>query len=90
MKDLVKIIKANPGCVASIDNDWWCLNKAPPKPISEMTNEEHDKWGDTSELVSSSDEIKPLGDGGYGSGNCYSGDLLQALAQIVGIKVESV
>jgi hypothetical protein len=34
--------------------------------------------------------INPLGDGGYGSGNCYGGDILQALALIVGLKVESV
>jgi len=41
------------------------------------------------ELANQSD-VAPLGDGGYGSGNCYGGDILQALAKIVGIKVESV
>jgi len=34
--------------------------------------------------------VKPLGYGGYGSGNCYGGDILQALAAIVGVRVESV
>ena len=64
-KDLVKIIKENPGCKAIVDNDcWWIQNK------------------DGTELVCS--------DGGYGSGNCYGGDILQALAKIVGMKVESV
>jgi hypothetical protein len=33
--------------------------------------------------------VRPLGSG-YGSGNCYGGDILQALAKIVGVKIESV
>jgi hypothetical protein len=41
-------------------------------------------------LVSSDDNIVKLGDGGYGSGNCYGGDILQALAKIVGMRIESV
>jgi hypothetical protein len=73
-KDLVAIIKANPGCVAIIDNDCWTL----------YTDDSQ-----TVELASDSTVIE-LGDGGYGSGNCYGGDLLQALAVIVGIKVHSV
>ena len=72
-KDLVKIIKENPGCKAIVDNDcWWIQNK------------------DGTELVCSDDKIVRIGDGGYGSGNCYGGDILQALAKIVGMKVESV
>ena len=46
-------------------------------------------WEKANELANY-ENIKPLGDGGYGSGNCYGGDILQALAQIVGVKVESV
>ena len=71
-KDLVQIIRDNPGCVAIIDNDCWWLTSA-----------------DGEELANDRD-IAPLGDGGYGSGNCYGGDILQALAVIVGVKVESV
>ena len=74
-KDLVAIIKANPGCVAIIDNDYWAL-------YADAACE--------TELAHSEDDLEPLGDGGYGSGNCYGGDILQALAQIVGIKVGSV
>ena len=71
-KDLVQIIKDNPGCKATIDNDcWWLEDK------------------DGNELATDND-VKSLGSGGYGSGNCYGGDLLQALAVIVGITVESV
>lgn len=88
MKDLVKIIRDNPGCVATIDNDCWWLRPAPPRPIDEMTEEECDKWHDT--ILARDGEIKRLGDGGYGSGCCYGGDILQALAVIVGIKIESV
>lgn len=78
-KDLVQIIKDNPGCVAVIDNDGWSLF---PASFAET--------GDGDPLATDMDDFKPLGDGGYGSGHCYGGDILQALAQIVGIKVESV
>lgn len=74
MKNLVEIIKANPGCIAVVDNDCWSLYAADHEAV----------------LVTSDDDLVPLGDGGYGSGNCYGGDILQALAAIVGIKVESV
>ena len=71
-KDLVQVIKDNPGCKATIDNDcWWLEDK------------------DGKELATEND-VQPLGDGGYGSGNYYGGDLLQALAKIVGVVVKSV
>lgn len=89
MKDLVQIIKDNPGCIATIDNDCWWIRKAPPKPIDEMTETELDDWHDNGVLARDG-EIEPLGDGGYGSGCCYGGDILQALAVIVGVKIESV
>lgn len=88
-KDLVQIIRDNPGCVATIDNDCWWLRKAPPKPVDEMTDAEWDAYHEDG-LLAKDGEIEPLGDGGYGSGNCYGGDILQALAMIVGVKVESV
>ena len=89
LKDLVQIIKDNPGCIATIDNDCWWLRKALPKPEDEMTDDEEDDWLDNSQLAYDG-EVKVLGDGGYGSGNRYGGDILQALAQIVGVKIESV
>ncbi|MCC4240402.1 hypothetical protein [Thalassospira povalilytica] len=88
MKDLAEVIRNNPGCIATIDNDDWWLMKAPPKPISEMTDAEHDDWQETG-MLATAGEVKPVGSG-YGSGHCYGGDLLQALAQICGVKVESV
>jgi hypothetical protein len=54
-----------------------------------MTGEEYDDWQESGEIACDAD-VKPLGDGGYGSGSCYGGDILQALAQIVGIKIRSV
>lgn len=83
-KDLVEIIKANPGCVAIVDNDTWTLYSKHPNEFNE-DEEDVEKY----ELANDSD-VLPRGDDGYGSGNCYGGDLLQALAVIVGIKVESV
>lgn len=88
-KNLAEIIKANPGCVAVVDNDAWQLYKADPASAPQDPKG-YDKWLEENELATDADEFEPLGDGGYGSGNCYGGDLLQALAQIVGIKVESV
>jgi hypothetical protein len=93
MKDLAQIIKDNPGCVAIVDNDCWTLYcKHPDQNPHEYYADiaAHDGWAETNRLASSDDDLKPLGDGGYGSGNCYGGDLLQALAVIVGVKVESV
>ena len=91
-KDLVAIIKANPKCVAVIDNDSWELFKddPPPADFEKWNFEQQDKWRDGQKLASSDDQLVRLGDGGYGSGNCYGGDILQALAAIVGIRVESV
>lgn len=88
-KDLVQIIRDNPGCIATIDNDCWWLVKAPPKAPDEMTDDEYDAW-QRDGLLARDGDVLPLGDGGYGSGNCYGGDILQALAMIVGVKIESV
>ncbi len=77
---LAEIIKNNPGCLAVIDNDCWDLYKKGYR----QGDDDYKKY----ELATSSR------DGGYncgyGSGNCYGGDILQALALIVGVKVESV
>jgi len=42
------------------------------------------------EELANADDVIPYGDGGYGSGSTYGGDVMQALAAIVGIVVESV
>lgn len=77
--DLVKVIRDNPGCIAVIDNDAWWL----------WRDDAHRDEEDGVPLACDGD-VKPLGDGGYGSGNCYGGDILQALAVIAGVRVESV
>lgn len=87
-KDLVKLINDNPGAVFVVDNDCWSMHPARPKPDSEMTESDWRAWYDAC-LVDDSDVI-PIGDGGYGSGSSYGGDILQALAVIVGVKIESV
>jgi hypothetical protein len=91
-KDLVQIIRDNPGCVAVIDNDSWTLRKdtSPPADYDKWTWQEQDKWEQSQELASSEDKLKPLGMESYQDGACYGGDILVALAIIVGIKVESV
>jgi hypothetical protein len=79
-KDLVEIIRDNPGCIAIIDNDSWELLK----------EDSYETWSENNTLATDEDDLIIRGDGGYGSGNCYGGDILQALAAIVGIKVRSV
>lgn len=89
-KDLVQIIRDNPGCVAQIDNDWWSLHREHPNENPHEDDGAAENWEVKNLLADASDEFGSLGDGGYGSGNCYGGDILQALARIVGIRVESV
>ena len=42
------------------------------------------------EEIANADDVIQYGDAGYGSGREHGGDVLQALASIVGIVVESV
>lgn len=85
MKDLVQIIRDNPGCVAIVDNDCWTLYREHPE---NGPDDDGYEWLEDNQLACDG-EVIPLGEG-YGSGNCYGGDILQALAKIVGITVESV
>ena len=87
-KDLVQLIRDNPGAVFTVDNDCWWMLPAPPKPLDEMTDKDFDAWSDS--RLADDRSVLPLGDGGYGSGCRYGGDILQALAVIVGVKIESV
>jgi hypothetical protein len=84
--ELAEIIKSNPGCFAEVDNDCWTLFRASPEDID--TADDYEEVLKDLEIASSDTHSDPFG--GYGSGNCYGGDLLQALARIVGIRVESV
>lgn len=91
-QDLVQLIKDNPNAVAVIDNDYWKLLREPweNNPYDEETEyEKYDEW-ERENKIADDRSIEPLGDGGYGSGNEYGGDILQALAKIVGLRVESV
>lgn len=87
-KDLVQLIRDNPGAVFTVDNDCWNMKPPPPKPVLEMTDAEWDAWSDT--RLADDRDVITIGDGGYGSGCSYGGDILQALAVIVGVKIESV
>ncbi len=88
--NLAQVIRDNPGCFAEIDNDQWMLYKSDPSECpGDFVSE--DAWMEANVLADCDNTFVPrLGDGGYGSGNCYGGDILQALAEIVGIKVVSV
>lgn len=85
-KDLVQLIHDNPNAVFEIDNDYWVMYKTDPATWPDDCN---DEWMEAQEIARSGEVIE-IGDGGYGSGGEYGGDILQALAKIVGIKVGSV
>jgi hypothetical protein len=90
--DLVQVIRDNPGCVATIDNDCWRLRKSDslPSDFDNWTAESQDKFIEEITLATSRDEIAYVkGAGDYGGGGCYGDDILMALAKIVGIKVNS-
>lgn len=87
LKDLVQIIRDNPGCVAVVDSDCWELFRA--DPIEAAFDTDYDAWRDAN-LLARHGEVTALGAGGYGCGPCDGGDILQALAVIVGVKIQSV
>jgi hypothetical protein len=90
-KNLAQVIRDNPGGVAIVDNDSWTLYREDPanNPHDESGDfDAADEWSMANELASDND-VERVGDG-YGSGNIYGGDILQALAAIVGTTVESV
>ena len=88
-KNLVKIIRSNPGCIAWIDNDYWEIKKAaPPDEYDDWDCKKQSQWDEANILASSRDDIATINPN-FSGGNCYGGDILAALAEIVGIKLES-
>lgn len=85
VNDLAKIIKKNKGCVAIIDNDTWYLLKTHRENLPEDASYEEEE----ANRLATSDDMVYSGSG-YGRGSNCGGDILQALAKIVGIEVESV
>lgn len=85
--ELAEIIRNNPNCVATVDNDCWWIDRENHDNAPD-DDDAYDEWERNNRLVSSDDVDDS--DGGYGSGCTYGGDILQALAYIVGITVESV
>lgn len=86
---LVDVIRNNPGCVAVVDNDCWYLFRNDPEAMPDgLTVDEELRWEEDNRIADY--RSHPMPGEGYGSGNCYGGDILQALAKIAGIKVTSV
>lgn len=82
-KDLVQIIKDNPGCVAMVDNDEWTIWSSPPKPENEMSYDEYDDWMLSSELCRDGEHKE------FSSRDSLDGfGILMALAEIVGMKIK--
>lgn len=89
MKDLIEIIKANPGCWAEIGDTWWSLYKRMPKLIGFSQTSIDAIWNDAF-LANSSEQLVELPGVIYQADNCYGGSLLKALAAIQGVGLKSV
>ncbi len=92
---LAQIVRDNPASHFVVDSDGWFMNRLDPasnpydgdsEDDEELNN--YDNW-DINNIICSSEDVA-YHDNGYGSGPNYGGDVLQALAKIVGVKVESV
>lgn len=92
--DLVQIIKDNPGCTVTIDNDCWQITAddgSYPNDFDDWDAVKQDAWQkENAPLVFSSDELESLQGSTYQADNCYGGAILLALAEIVGINIQSV
>jgi len=92
--DLVQIIKDNPGCTVTIDNDCWEITAGDgsyPNDFDDWNLDKQRAWErENTPLASSSDEFIPLKGSTYQANNCYGGAILLALAEIVGINIQSV
>ena len=92
--DLVRIIRENPGCTATIDNDCWHITAEDgsyPDDFDDWDSDKQDTWQkENAPLVDSSNQLEPLQGSTYQANNCYGGAILLALAEIVGINIQSV
>ena len=92
--NLVQIIKDNPGCTVTIDNDCWDLTEGDgrtPEDFDDWDSDKQDAWYEANgTLACSSDELVPLKGNTYQANNCYGGAILLALAEIVGINIQAV
>ena len=92
--NLVQIIKDNPGCTVTVDNDCWELTEndgIPPDDFDDWDEVKENAWYEANApLVHSSNDLEPLKGSTYQANNCYGGAILLALAEIVGINIQSV
>lgn len=96
MKDLVELIKGNPGCVAVLDtrSGTWCLSRVDPSKNPHSADSDqaafdaHERWASENELVHSFDFLARIGDGDHDVSGVN--EITQALAVIAGITVMSV
>lgn len=88
--DLAELIRVNPNAVFTVDNDCWWMDRESydQAPDDDDDPDAYDRW-EKNNRICSSDDMGYTGNG-YGSGSTYGGDILQALALIVGVTVESV
>lgn len=80
---LAKIILDNPSCIARIDNDWWEIQKCPPKGSDKWLDAQWDRWYTNEAQVANSSDFPSLSEiDGWG--------ILEALAHIAGVTIEGV
>lgn len=77
------IINHKGECIAIIDNDSWQIVKDTPAGWDDWSEARQDEWYETEGVIARSSDYPRLGVS-YGYG------ILEALAQLVGLKVENV
>ena len=90
-KNLIEIIRANPGATLRFDNDCWYLIKKESADDPFLGEDDHpewneDEWHDRQEIATTNDSFTDPKHGGI----CYGEGMLYALAEMAGIKVEGV
>jgi hypothetical protein len=91
--DLSQIIRDNPGGTVQIDNDNWQFYRVESeKNPHQPDTDDHEDWFETdqeSRLVITSDDKFSVDGVPVEFSEGYGGDILKALASIVGIRIEN-
>lgn len=78
-QEALDIIKANPGCIAVLDNDCWSIERPQPAHWDAMSDDEKDIWLEEEGTLISSLDVDECD---------YGGGLVEVLALEFGLKCE--
>jgi hypothetical protein len=87
---LEDIIRANPTCIVTLDNDCWWIDRedSANNPFDEDVYDGDLSDDNRYEAYAAWEEKNRLAESSTHGGHCYGEGVLLALAKIVGVKVE--